>query len=274
MSRVGTIESDYYAFMGFDAAHTRDALSFYAPLFAGREPVLELACGRGEFLDLLRESGVACRGVDVDEGMAGLARGRGHDVALGDALEFLAAAEPASYGGVFSAHFVEHLPAEAVLTMCRSAKRALRPGGRLVMATPNAACIAVLGHDFWKDPTHVRFYDPDLLRFFCHEAGLTVEEAGPNPRNHGGPPAHLHTFEVETHPELTDVVNDAVLRSAAKRKVKDPTDDVAYLLGHLLNVVSERLRTTQAALVDVRRAHEALVASLYPANEVYVVAHA
>jgi SAM-dependent methyltransferase len=273
---VNTIESDYYAFMGFDSAHTRDALSHYAPMFAGCDPVLELACGRGEFLDLLRDGGVAACGVDVDGGMVDATRGRGHDVALGDALAFLAAADEASYGGVFSAHFVEHLQPDAVLDMCRSAKRALRPGGVLVMATPYAAAQSIMGHDFWKDPTHVRFYDPALLRFFCHEAGFRDIEDGINPRNDPGCPPHLHAFEPEGHAALTDLINDAVLRSAAQRKVKekDTGDDVAYVLGHLLNVVSERLRVTEGALHDVYRAHEALLKTLWPGNEVYVVAHA
>jgi SAM-dependent methyltransferase len=273
---VTTIESDYYAFMGFDTAHTREALSFYAPMFDGRGPVLELACGRGEFLDLLRDGGVEARGVDVDGGMVEATRARGHDVALGDALQFLAAADEGSYGGVFSAHFVEHLQPDDVLAMCRSAKRALRPGGRLVMATPYAAAQSIMGHDFWKDPTHVRFYDPALLRFFCAEAGFATQEDGVNPKNDPGCPPHLHALVPEGHAGLTDLINEGVLRSAAQRKLKekDVKDDVAYVLGHLLNVVSERLRETEAALLDVHRAHEALLRALWPGNEVYVVADA
>lgn len=271
---VTTIESDYYAFMGFDTAHTREALSFYAPMFDGRGPVLELACGRGEFLDLLRDGGVDARGVDVDAGMVEATRARGHDVAQGDALEFLAAAEPGSYGGVFSAHFVEHLQPDGVLAMCRSAKRALRPGGRLVMATPYAAAQSIMGHDFWKDPTHVRFYDPMLLAFLCREAGLTVEETGGNPRNDPGPPPHLRSPEVPAHPPMTETINAAVQRASGKKGAKHQDTDPAYLLGHLLHVLSDRLTETEAALSAVRHAHESLLRELYPPNEVYVVAHA
>jgi SAM-dependent methyltransferase len=270
---ANTIESDYYAFMGFDPAHTRDVLSHYVPMFAGLDPVLELACGRGEFLDLLRESGIAGRGVDLDDGMVEAARRRGHDVALGDALAFLDAAEPESYGGVFAAHFAEHLPPDAVLRLARGARRALRPGGRLVLVTPNAASIAVLGHDFWKDPTHVRFYDPMLLGFLCAQAGLTVEETGTNPRNDPGAPPQLHAPEPDTQPPLGDEIRAALDRPPGwrTRLTESPVED---RLAHLLNVVSERLVTTQHALVQLQRAHESLLRELYPANEVYVVAHA
>jgi len=85
-----TIESDYYTFMGFDPAHARSGLSFYAPFFAGLDPVLELAPGRGEFLDVLREAGTTGRGVDLDEGMVAAAVEQGHDVVLGDAIASLA----------------------------------------------------------------------------------------------------------------------------------------------------------------------------------------
>jgi SAM-dependent methyltransferase len=271
---VSTIESEYYAFMEFDAEHTRDVLAQYAPLFADHAPVLELACGRGELLDLLRDAGTAARGVDVDPGMVEQAKARGHDVALGDALDFLDAAEPGSYGGVFAAHFVEHLHPDAALRLLRGAKRALRSGGRVVLVTPNAASLSVLGHDFWKDPTHVRFYDPMLLAFLCREAGLTVEETGGNPRNDPGPPPHLRSPAVPTHPPMTDTINAAVQRASGKKGAKHQDTDPAYLLGHLLHVLSDRLTETEAALSAVRHAHESLLRELYPPNEVYVVAHA
>jgi SAM-dependent methyltransferase len=271
---VSTIESDYYAFMGFDPVHTRDVLTRYVPLYDGLAPVLELACGRGELLDLLRDRGTEARGVDLDAGMVAAARERGHDVAHGDALDFLDAAEPGSYGGVFAAHFVEHLDPDAALRLLRGARRALRPGGRVVLVTPNAASLSVLGHDFWKDPTHVRFYDPDLLAFLCREAGLTVEETGGNERNDPGPPPHLHAPEVPVHPALTDLINEAVQRASGRRGAKHQDTDPAYLLGHLLHVLSQRLIEVESALGQVRAAHESLLRELYPPNEVYVVAHA
>ena len=71
---MSRLESDYYDYMHYDAAHSRAVLAHYVPLFAGAAPVLELGSGRGEFLDLLRETGVTASGVDNDEGMVERAR--------------------------------------------------------------------------------------------------------------------------------------------------------------------------------------------------------
>ena len=79
-----TIESEYYAFREFDPAAMKLGRSHYVQFFdAG--PVLELACGRGEFLGLLAEAGLKGRGVDIDVGMVDAGRAAGHDVVLGEA---------------------------------------------------------------------------------------------------------------------------------------------------------------------------------------------
>lgn len=260
MSRV---ESDYYAFMGYDPEHTRSGLRHYLPWFPAG-PVLELACGRGEFLGLLREAGVAASGVDLDEGMVRDARAAGHEVELADALTALRARPDACVQGVFSAHFVEHLDAEALQAVVVESARVLAPGGHFVAATPNAGCLSVLGHDFWVDPTHVRPYDPRLLAFFCSAAGLDVVETGANPRNSGGPPPATLPPEVRIDPDLRPQVV-AALQGAGGPWLE---------FGHLVGVLEERLRATQAELAAVRQSYAQLLAQLYPPNEVYVVARA
>jgi hypothetical protein len=77
---MSRLERDYYAHMAFDPEHSREVLGLYVPFFEGSGPVLELAPGRGEFLGLLREAGIAGRGVDMDEGMVEVARAGGHGV--------------------------------------------------------------------------------------------------------------------------------------------------------------------------------------------------
>jgi SAM-dependent methyltransferase len=260
---VSSVESDYYAFMGYDPAHTRSGLRHYLPWFE-QGPVLELASGRGEFLGLLREAGVAASGVDLDEGMVRDARAAGHDVELADALTGLRARADASVRGVFSAHFVEHLDPEALQAVVTESARVLAPGGHFVAATPNAGCLSVLGHDFWVDPTHVRPYDPRLLAFFCSAAGLEVVETGANPRNDGGPPPATLPPEVHVDPDLRPQVVAAL----------QGTDGPWHAFGHLVGVLEERLRTTQAELVALRRSYAQLLGQLYPPNEVYVVARA
>jgi hypothetical protein len=82
---VTRLESDYYAYMGYDPDNTREGLRHYLP-WLQQSPVLELAPGRGEMLGLLREAGVTAYGVDIDEGMVEQGRAEGFDVRLADAV--------------------------------------------------------------------------------------------------------------------------------------------------------------------------------------------
>jgi SAM-dependent methyltransferase len=293
---VSRLESDYYAFMGYGSDHARDALSHYVQFFPAG-PVLELACGRGEFLDLLRDAGVAARGVDLDEGMVDRAVASGHEVVLGDAVGHLEQVEPGSLGGVFCAHFLEHLLPDEVVRVYAAAARGLRPGGRFVAAVPSAASLSVLGYDFWRDPTHVRFYDPMLLAFFAAQAGMAVVESGGNPRNDPGPPPALLAAAFEPAPGLSASV--ASLWEAVReaypvhgqpgprrrmRREQQPGGEVAVVadprvelwshLVHLVSVMDERAQRLQHQYGELHRAYRALLAQLYPPNEVYVVAAA
>lgn len=266
------LESDYYAYMGYDPENTREGLRHYLPWLA-QGPVLELAPGRGEMLGLLREEGIEAYGIDIDEGMVEQGRAAGLDVRLADAVEGLRAAADGTLGGVFSAHFVEHLQPEVVAEVIRESARALAPGGHFVAATPNAGCLSVLGHDFWRDPTHIRFYEPRLLAFYCAEAGLEVVETGGNPRNMPGAPPE--TLAPSTHVDA-DMREDMVeaLKKLADPKGKGKVDPNSpwFVMGHFVATLMERLQTTQEELGALRLSYAQLLGQLYPSNEVYVVA--
>ena len=268
------LESDYYAYMGYDPDNSKAGLRHYLQWFP-TGPVLELACGRGEFLDLLRGAGVAGEGIDLDDGMVALAQGAGHTVQLADALTGLRSRDAGSVHGVFSAHFAEHLQPDDLEAVITESARVLAPGGHLIAATPNAACLSVLGHDFWRDPTHIRFYEPRLLAFYCAKAGLEVVETGGNPLNHAGPPPHALAPSTHVDPDLRPDMVAAIQRITwdAKKGASDP-DSPWHAFGHFLGVLEERLRTTQAELADVRQSYARLLEQLYPSNEVYVVARA
>ena len=292
---MSRLESDYYAFMGYESDRARDALTHYAQYFPAG-PVLELACGRGEFLDVLRGAGIPARGVDLDEGMVERATGSGHDVVLGDAISYLEGVEPGSLGGVFCAHFLEHLEPDDVARVYRATARALRPGAAFVAVVPSAGSLSVLGYDFWRDPTHVRFYDPMLLAFFAGQAGLSTTEAGGNPRNDPGPPPPLVPQAFEAKPGLTEqliALSNAVNavypahhsnlrrlrreqpaggRGEATALVADPRAELWSHLVHLMSVLDERAQAIQHQYAELLRAYRALLSQLYPPSEVYVVA--
>ncbi len=145
-------------------------------LLAGAGPVLDLGCGRGEMLEALRDFGIEARGVDADPAMAAACRRIGLAVEEGDAVAALRAVAPGSLGGVTAIHLVEHLSAPAWMQLVEAAAAALRPGGVLLVETPNPESLRVGAGLFWADPTHRAPVHPDALAFVAKAVGLEVVE--------------------------------------------------------------------------------------------------
>lgn len=144
----------------------------YLSHFAGSSDVVDVGCGRGEFLTLLRDAGVSAVGVDSDLDMVQHCRERGLAVEHGDGVAFLRSLEPASIGGVFCAQVVEHLTATQVVELVDGARRALRPGGVLLVESVNPQSVAALA-DFFLDLTHVRPYDARSIAALLAELGFS-----------------------------------------------------------------------------------------------------
>jgi O-antigen chain-terminating methyltransferase len=151
----------------------RERLRDYLPLFAGSGPVADLGCGRGEFLELLREAGIEGRGVEGNAHSASACRAAGLDVSHGDLLEYLRQQPGGALGGVFAAQVAEHLPPAVLQAMLREAHRALRPGGVLVLETVNPSSAAGFFDVYIRDLTHERPLHPDTLRFLAAAHGFT-----------------------------------------------------------------------------------------------------
>jgi SAM-dependent methyltransferase len=131
----------------------RGLLEPYVGLLRDHAPVLDVGCGRGELLALLREAGIEARGVDTDEGMVDRAKRLGLDVEHDDGIAYLDRLEAASLGGVTAIHVVEHLPYEQLERLFLAARTALRPGGVFVAETINPHSLSAF-KTFWVDPTH------------------------------------------------------------------------------------------------------------------------
>ena len=134
----------------------------YVPHFEGARDVLDIGCGRGEFLELLREANVPAFGVDKDAAMVEHCGRKGLSVEQADAFEFLRALEPERVGGIFCAEVIEHFEAADVVDLLDLCARSLRPGAALVIETPNPESLIVFSA-FFQDLSHVRPYHPRSL---------------------------------------------------------------------------------------------------------------
>jgi O-antigen chain-terminating methyltransferase len=150
----------------------RERLASYVPLFAGLAPVADLGCGRGEFLELLREAGVEAVGVESNARVVQECRARGLEVVAGDLVAFLRGRAAASLGGVFAGQVAEHLPPAVLQAALGEAHRALRPGGLLLLETVNPRSVVGLLEVFNRDLTHERPLHPETLRFLAAAAGF------------------------------------------------------------------------------------------------------
>ena len=148
----------------------------YVPLLAEASPVLELGCGRGELLEVLRAAGVTARGVDNDPAMVAACQRLGLTAEVGDALEALRAQRAGSLGGVAAIHLLEHLPAATWMSVVEAAAAALRRDGVMLVECPNPDSLRVGAGLFWVDPTHRVPVHPQALAFVMRALGLEVVE--------------------------------------------------------------------------------------------------
>jgi SAM-dependent methyltransferase len=177
---LGTLPSN--AYVRFEDRHrgTREDILHrqraYLDLFTHASPVLDVGCGRGEFLELCRKARIEAQGVDLDAGMVAHCRAAGLAAEQADALATLEALPDGALGGIFCAQVIEHLAPEALIALVRLAHRTLRPGGLLLCETPNPACLTVFSGAFYVDLTHVKPVHPEAARFVLEAAGFQEVE--------------------------------------------------------------------------------------------------
>jgi O-antigen chain-terminating methyltransferase len=149
-------------------------LPFVQPLLIVHDDAkaIDLGCGRGEWLELISGLGFDALGVDLDQGMLDAAHQLGLKVEKGDAIGFISALEDESQSVVSAFHVVEHVTFEQLRTLVSQALRVLKPGGLLIMETPNPENLLVATKNFYLDPTHQRPIPPELLSFIPEYYGF------------------------------------------------------------------------------------------------------
>jgi len=280
-ARWGDLESKFYSFL---ARHDRigetaqqHIFAGYAEHFIAGQKVLDVGSGFGEFLDLLKDRGVIGFGVDVDQGMIRESRARGHTIFVSDALTFLRETRR-RFDGVFMGNFVEHFSSEDVLALVKGAHRVLRPGGRVVVATPDPRSMHVHLHEFWRDATHVRLYDRDLLAFMMEMSGFRIVAIGSNDATAYDPGAEwfgvgfadqltaLNEQFVPSNDQATkreggsmQVVGQTASQTATNHRGGSTTVDPIDLRVTRLSQTLERTRREIARTTDALRAELGLV---------------
>ena len=169
---------DYFGFearMRGSTAAVRERQRPYLDDFRDVAPVLDIGCGRGEFLTLLRDAGVDARGIDADADMVVYARGEGLEVEQADALAYLGSLPDGSLGGIFAAQVVEHLPPATLVRMLELAAAKLRPGGLFVAETINPLSPLAL-RSYFADLTHAQPLVPETLALLAEQAGFREVE--------------------------------------------------------------------------------------------------
>jgi SAM-dependent methyltransferase len=151
----------------------RERQKRHASRFAGTEgEILDLGCGRGEFLEAARDAGLKARGIDLSEECVALCIDKRLAAAQADLFTYLDATPDRSLGGVFCSQVVEHLQPERVPALVRLLAAKMRQGALVAIETPNPESLAIFATHFYIDPTHTRPVPPVLLRFYMEEAGL------------------------------------------------------------------------------------------------------
>lgn len=135
-------------------------------------PIIDIGCGRGEWLELLKQAGWVAQGIDCNRLMIDECRNRGLDVVESDAINWLRGLAPASIGMVTGFHIIEHLPHEQLIDLLDETVRVLRPGGIAIFETPNPENILVGSYKYYIDPTHRNPLPPDMVKYLVEYRGL------------------------------------------------------------------------------------------------------
>jgi len=168
----------YFDYFGFEERFRgseediKERQRVYIEIFKEAESVLDIGCGRGEFLELLAEAGIKAKGVDLDLDMVLYCQEKGLDVVREDAFAYLESVPDASLGGLFAAQVVEHLEPIRIIELVNLCYRKLEPGGVVIFETPNPVCLTVFARSFYMDLSHIRPIHPEAMKFLCESTGF------------------------------------------------------------------------------------------------------
>ncbi len=156
----------------------KDRLRIYLPFLTEHgvgtksTPIIDVGCGRGEWLELLYEQRLNATGVETNTMLVGQCRDRGFKVVEKDLIQYLHAQKPGTLGAVTAFHVVEHLDIDSIAQFLDEAVRVLKPGGLVIFETPNPRNVLVGSCNFYFDPTHRNPLPSEVMSFFLTTRGF------------------------------------------------------------------------------------------------------
>jgi len=136
------------------------------------KPILDVGCGRGEWLELLKENNVPAYGVDLNSVMVERAAALGLDARRADALEHMKGLADCAVSAVTAFHVAEHLPFAVLIDFFDEVLRVLVPGGIAIFETPNPETMRVGATTFYNDPMHRNPIPPQVFQFMVSHRGF------------------------------------------------------------------------------------------------------
>lgn len=135
-------------------------------------PIVDIGCGRGEFLGVLADNGFTGIGVDMNDSMVERAVENGYEAHVDNAQHYLASSKQDSMAAITGFHIVEHIPFGILIDIFRESYRAVAPGGFVLFETPNPQNLSVGACNFYMDPSHIKPIPPELLAFAIQSVGF------------------------------------------------------------------------------------------------------
>ena len=180
---------DYYWFESIhrgDRALIKRRQQPYIEYFTGRSNVLDIGCGRGEFLELMAEKGIGSYGIDIEGDSVQFCTDSGLMALKAEALTHLASVPNDSIDGVFISQVAEHMTPSELIELVGLGYEKMQQGGYVVVETPNPQCLLIFASFFYADLSHVQPIHPETMRFLLLSAGfrdVEIKLTNPVPKN-------------------------------------------------------------------------------------------
>ncbi len=206
----GSIGPDYFLFENRfrgSESEIKENLRQYLPYFT-HGPILDIGCGRGEFLSLLAEKNIEAKGIDIYPDFVFYCQGKGLDVIKNDAVSYLEGLEDNTLGGIFLGQVIEHLKEAYLMRLLALSYRKLKPGACFIAETPNPTMLSTLSNSFYLDMSHERPVHPETMRFLMGYYGFNaVDIVFSKPSKI---PYDLPVLEGDAHIQNLQAFNDGI----------------------------------------------------------------